>query len=94
LKTTVVPGWVKVVLLFTVAAGLGWWSWHGSKEAAGNDTDAAYSRPRPNLEAGLPGQAQSNVRQLFVNPLEQAPPCPTDVGGTLRDSDQNYYKDQ
>lgn len=94
MKTTVVPRWVKVVLLFTVAAGLVWWGWHGSKEAAVNDTDAVYSRSRPNLETGLPGQAKSNVRQLFVNPLEQAPPCPTEVGETLRDGDRNYYKDQ
>lgn len=91
---TVVPAWVKVLFLFAIAGGLGWWGWSSSRPTAVSDPATVYSRPRVNPEAGLAGQAQSNVRQLFVNPLEQASSVPEGEGGTLRDGGRNYYKDE
>jgi hypothetical protein len=94
LETKVAPGWVKVLLFFAAAAGLIWWGWLSSREVVSGDPDWVSTRPNSTAETRLAGQTQSNIRQLFVNPLEQAPPSPTDDGVTLRDGDANYYKDE
>jgi hypothetical protein len=94
MQLTVVPGWIKVLFVSVVVAGLGWWGWLSSRPAAVGDPAAVYSRPGFNPGTGLSGQAQSNVRQLLVNPLERAAPGPEGEGGTLRDGGRNYYKDE
>lgn len=94
METKVAPGWVKALLFFVAAAGLIWWGWLGSRNVVSGDPGWICTRPSSTAETRLAGQTQSNIRQLFVNPLEQVPPRLTDDGVTLRDGDANYYKDE
>ncbi len=91
MPTNVMPAWVKVLMLVSLAI-IGW-CWFKPAEPANRDSPTNQISYSSGRGSGLSAKAGANIRQFVANPLEPAP-LPAEGTVILRAPGTNYYLDQ
>lgn len=92
MSLSVVPGWLKILLILAGIALLAW-SMLDNKPPDQSGQQVLLVPPQADLNHGLAGKVQNNIRQFASNPLEK-PPHAGEGTTVVRDNTENYYRDE
>lgn len=89
----VIPGWLKSLLISSCLCLLVWSMLDKEPSSGKGEQRVLLAPPGADLDNGLTGKVQNNIRQIASNPLEK-PPHAGEGAAVVRDNPENYYRDE